>query len=60
VDDYISGAEYQQRHGLARLMASLKHWDVLVMSESSRLGRDLTRNSALMVDILESGKRIFY
>jgi len=54
IDDGVSGAEYESRHGLARLMASLPKrgrppFDVLIMSESSRLGRDMTRNSAYMV-----------
>src|SRR5689334_13059674 len=59
-DDGISGAEYVNRPGLARLMTSLRHFDVLVMSESSRLGRDMTRNAAFVVNIIESGKRILY
>ncbi len=60
VDDNVSGAEYQNRPGLARLMANLQHFDVLIMSESSRLGRDMTRNAAFVVGILESDVRIFY
>lgn len=65
VDDNVSGAEYTTRRGLARLMAVLPKrgkppFEVLVMSESSRLGRDMTRNAAFMVSILESAVRIFY
>jgi DNA invertase Pin-like site-specific DNA recombinase len=60
VDDGISGAECVNRPGLARLLASLKHFDVLVMSESARLGHDMTRNATVMMEIIEAGKRIFY
>lgn len=60
IDDGISGAEYQQRPGFLRLMNNLKHFGALVMSESSRLGRDLTRNAAFTVEVIESGVRIFY
>jgi len=60
VDDGISGAEYQNRPGFLRLLNNLKHFDVLVLSESSRLGRDMTRNASSIVDIIESGVRIFY
>ena len=60
IDDGISGAEYQNRPGFLRLMNALKHFDVLVMSESSRLGRDMMRNATAIVEIIESGPRIFY
>ncbi len=60
VDDGISGAEYQNRPGFLRLMNNLKHFDALVMSESSRLGRDMMRNATAIVEIIESGPRIFY
>ncbi len=65
VDDGISGGEYVNRPGLARLLATMpKHgkppFDVLVMSESSRLGRDMLRNASLVVDLIESGVKIFY
>ena len=35
-DDGISGAEYVNRPGFARLLTNLKRFDVLVMSEPSR------------------------
>ena len=59
-DDGSAGAEYVSRRDFARLMTSLKQFDVLVMSEASRLGRDMTRNAAYILDIIEHGKRIFY
>jgi DNA invertase Pin-like site-specific DNA recombinase len=35
-------------------------FDVLVMSESSRLGRDMTRNAFYIVTLLEAGIEIHY
>lgn len=43
VDDGISGAEYERRPGLVRMMARLKEFDVIVTSENSRIGRDMVR-----------------
>jgi DNA invertase Pin-like site-specific DNA recombinase len=60
VDDGISGAEFNNRPGLNRLLNQLKNFDVLVMAEASRLGRDMLRNAALINDILERGVRLFY
>jgi DNA invertase Pin-like site-specific DNA recombinase len=47
VDDGISGAEFANRPGFLRLMNSLKprpRFQVLVMSEESRLGREAIEN----------------
>ena len=65
VDDGVSGGEYVNRPGLGRLLATLPKrgkppFDVLVMSESSRLGRDMLRNASLVVDLIESGVKIHY
>src|SRR5947207_2191804 len=59
-DDGISGGEYVNRPGLNSLLASLPKrgkpaFDVLVMSESSRLGRDTVRNASRMVDLIDAG-----
>src|SRR5581483_4750178 len=64
-DDGISGGEYVNRPGLATLLAALPKrgkppFDVLVMSESSRLGRDMLRNASVIVDLIESGVKIYY
>ena len=56
----ISGAEYQNRPGLSRLITHLKEFDVLIMSESSRLGRDMARNTMYVVDIIEDDVQIWY
>ena len=61
VDDGVSGAEYQNRPGFARLLNSLADFQYLVMSESSRLGRDMLRNDAYHLgEIIETGIRVFY
>ncbi len=60
IDDGISGAEFQNRPGFLRLLTHLKKFDVLIMSEPSRLGRDMLRNAYHVGEILDAGVRIFY
>ncbi|MFQ5937153.1 MAG: recombinase family protein, partial [Acidiferrobacterales bacterium] len=60
VDDGVSGAEYQNRSGFTRLLTRLKEFDALIMSEPSRLGRDMLRNAYHVGEILDAGVRIFY
>src|SRR5262249_55401897 len=60
-DDAISGAEFVKRKGLRVLMESLQprpHFDVLVVYELSRLGRDQVRTLAAITDIVEAGVTI--
>lgn len=59
-DDGISGAEYERRPGLVRMMARLKEFDVIVTSENSRIGRDMVRNAVVIDDIRTKGVRLFY
>lgn len=64
-DDGISGAEYVNRPAFARLIASLPKrgkppFDVLVMSESSRLGRDMARNTMYVLALVEAGVQVWY
>src|SRR6266851_494841 len=64
-DDGVSGGEYVNRPGLISLLASLPKrgkppFDVLVMSESSRLGRDMVRNAGCVIAIAEAGVKIHY
>src|SRR3990172_2141629 len=59
-DDNISGAEYQNRPGFTKLLTHLKELDALIMSESSRLGRDMLRNAYHIGEIIESDVQIFY
>ncbi len=60
-DDGISGAEWQKRPGLTRLLNALKPkppFQVLIMSEESRLGREQIRTSHALLQIIESGVRV--
>jgi DNA invertase Pin-like site-specific DNA recombinase len=59
-DDGISGAEFERRSGLLKMLARLKEFDVIVTSELSRLGRDTVRTPVVIDDIRTAGKRIFY
>jgi DNA invertase Pin-like site-specific DNA recombinase len=63
VDDGISGAEFFKRPGFLRLMNALKPrppFQVLVMSEESRLGREAIETSYALKQILDAGVRVFY
>ncbi len=63
-DDGISGAEFAGRPGYVRLMtaavAKPRPFDVLVMSEESRLGREMIEVSYAVKTLIVAGIRIFY
>jgi DNA invertase Pin-like site-specific DNA recombinase len=62
-DDGVSGAEWQKREGLARLLNALKPkppFQVLIMSEESRLGREQIETSYTLKKITEAGVRVFF
>lgn len=62
VDDGISGAEFAARPGFLRLMNSLKPkppFQVLVMSEESRLGRETIEVSYALKQLVTAGVRVF-
>ena len=60
-DDGISGAEFRERPGLLKLLAHLDEPDVVVMSEISRLGRDMIQNSVILDKIInEHGVKVHY
>jgi DNA invertase Pin-like site-specific DNA recombinase len=62
VDDGIGGAEFSERPGFVRLMNSLKPrppFDVLIMSEEARLGREQIEVSYALKQIVTSGVRVF-
>src|SRR5258705_6711956 len=62
-DDGISGAEFVKRPGFLRLMNALKPrppFQVLIMSEESRLGREAIETSYALKQILDAGVRVFY
>ena len=62
-DDGISGAEFANRPGFLRLMNSLTprpRFDVLIMSEESRLGREQIETAYALKQIVTAGVRVFY
>ena len=62
-DDGISGAEFDTRPGLVRLLNALKlkprPFDWLILSEESRLGRESFETGYILKQILSSGVRIW-
>ncbi len=63
VDDGISGAEFAKRPGFVRLLNALAHrppFQVLVMSEESRLGREMAETMGALKHLVTSGVRVFY
>ena len=63
VDDGISGAEFANRPGIVRLMNALTPrapFDVLVMSEESRLGREMVETMGALKQLVTAGVRVFY
>ena len=62
-DDGISGAEFQKRPGFLRLMNALKPhppFQVLVMSEESRLGREQIDTAYALKQIIDAGVQVFF
>ena len=63
VDDGISGAEFANRPGFLRLMNALKPrapFQVLVMSEESRLGREAIETAYALKQLVQGGVRVFF
>jgi DNA invertase Pin-like site-specific DNA recombinase len=63
VDDGVSGAEFANRPGFVRLMAALKPrppFQVLIMSEESRLRREAIETAYALKQLITSGVRVFF
>ena len=63
VDDGVSGAEFAKRPGFLRLMNALKPrppFEVLIMSEESRLGREAIETAYALKQLVQAGVRIFF
>jgi site-specific DNA recombinase len=63
VDDGISGAEFANRPGFLRLMNALKPrptFQVLIMSEESRLGREAIETAYALKQLVTAGVRVFF
>ena len=62
VDDGISGAEFRTRPGFLRLLNALKPrapFQVLIMSEESRLGRGQIETAYVLKQLTQAGVRVF-
>jgi site-specific DNA recombinase len=62
-DDGISGAEFVKRPGFMRLMNALKPrppFQVLIMSEESRLGREQIQTAYALQQLTDAGVRIWF
>ena len=62
-DDGISGAEFVKRPGFIRLMNALKPkppFQVLIMSEESRLGRESIETAYTLKQLICAGVRMFF
>src|SRR3989442_1158341 len=63
VDDGVSGAEFARRPGFVALMNSLKPhppFDVLVMYDESRLGREQIETAYALKQIVQAGVRVWF
>ena len=63
VDDGISGAEFAKRPSFLRLMNALTPttpFQVLVMSEESRLGREAIETAYALKQLVTAGVRVFF
>jgi site-specific DNA recombinase len=63
IDDGISGAEFVKRPGFLRLMNALKSkpaFQVLIMSEESRLGREQIQTAYALQQITDAGVRVWF
>lgn len=58
--DIGSGFDFLNRPGLSRLLDRVKFYDVVIMSDLSRIGRDSERTSFVVSTLLDNGKRICY
>src|SRR5215212_579118 len=63
VDDGISGAEFANRPGFVRLMAALRPrppFQVLIMSEESRLGREAIETAYALKQLIQAGVAVWF
>ena len=63
VDEGISGAEFANRPGFLRLMNAVKPrppFQMLIMSEESRLGRESIETAYALKQLVQAGVRVFF
>lgn len=63
-DEFITGAEFERRDGLMALLAAVKvkplPFQILIVSEKSRLGREQLETGYVMKKLLQAGVRVFF
>jgi site-specific DNA recombinase len=59
-DDNVSGAEFKNRPGLLRMLTRLREFDVIVMSELSRLGRDQVQTAQVLAQVEAAGVQVHF
>jgi site-specific DNA recombinase len=61
IDDAISGAEFERRPGLQRMLASAKRgeFEVLVVSEQKTLGREMSETPYLVKTLARAGVEVW-
>ena len=59
IDDAVSGGEFERRNGLNALLAKRHQFEVLVVADRSRLGRDMRRTAGLIEDLTDAGVEIW-
>lgn len=62
-DDGISGAEFVKRPGFIRLMSALKPkppFQILIMSEESRLGREQIKTAYALQQLTDAGVQVWF
>jgi site-specific DNA recombinase len=63
-DDAISGADFVNRDGLARMLAAAQQtprpFDVIVTMDESRIGRDQWRTGYVLQQIVDAGIELWY
>src|SRR5262245_37603253 len=64
IDDGISGVEFARRPGFVRMMGAVgrrpRPFDVLILSEESRLGREQVETAYAWKKIITAGIRVFF
>lgn len=60
LDDGISGAEFKNRPGLLRMLNHLSEFDVIIMSELSRIGREMSQTSTVLAQIHAASVHIYF
>lgn len=62
IDDAVSGAEFRKRPGLNKLLESLRpkpKFNILIISEPSRLGREQIETAYVLKQIVDEGVRVY-